>query len=74
MIETARKLNPGIPIVVRTHSEEEAELLAKEGLERVLHAKGALGVAMADAVVEAIERMPPRVAAAVSGPLAPHGA
>ncbi len=74
MIENARELNPGIPIVVRAGSEEEAELLAKEGLERVLHAKGALGEAMADAVVEAIERMPPRVAAAVSGPLAPHGA
>jgi CPA2 family monovalent cation:H+ antiporter-2 len=74
MIENARELNPGIPIVVRAGSEEEAALLQKEGLERVLHAKGALGEAMADAVVEAIDRMPPRVATAVSGPLATHGA
>ncbi|MFZ5755286.1 MAG: YbaL family putative K(+) efflux transporter [Pseudomonadota bacterium] len=31
MIETARLLNPGIDISVRTHSEEEAALLAKQG-------------------------------------------
>jgi CPA2 family monovalent cation:H+ antiporter-2 len=31
MIETARMLNPRIAIVVRTHSEEEATLLRKEG-------------------------------------------
>jgi CPA2 family monovalent cation:H+ antiporter-2 len=73
MIENARQLNPRIPIVVRAGSEEEAALLEKEGIERVLHAKGALGQAMADAVIEAVERMPPR-AAENTVPLAAHGA
>jgi monovalent cation:H+ antiporter-2, CPA2 family len=30
MVETARMLNPGIALVLRTHSEEEAELLEQE--------------------------------------------
>ncbi len=38
MIETARMLNPAVEIVVRTHSEEETQLL-----EREQHAKAFLG-------------------------------
>ena len=57
MIETARALNPGIPIIVRADNEEEAALLAGEqGVEQVLHAKGALGDAMALAALAALER------------------
>jgi CPA2 family monovalent cation:H+ antiporter-2 len=32
MVETARMLNPKIEIIIRTHTEEESELLEKEGL------------------------------------------
>ncbi len=32
MVEVARRLNPGIEVVVRTHSEQEAELLAGDGI------------------------------------------
>lgn len=35
MRETALALNPGIEVVLRTHSEEEADLLAGEGFSRV---------------------------------------
>jgi CPA2 family monovalent cation:H+ antiporter-2 len=56
MIATARALNPAIPIIVRAASEEEARLLAPEGLDHVLHAKGALAQAMADAVLARLAR------------------
>jgi CPA2 family monovalent cation:H+ antiporter-2 len=32
MVDTARALNPGIEIVVRTHSEEESNCCAMKGL------------------------------------------
>jgi len=32
MADIARTLNPGIEIVVRTHNEDEAELLRKDGI------------------------------------------
>jgi CPA2 family monovalent cation:H+ antiporter-2 len=35
MVETARLLNPNIEVVVRTHSEEEARLLAKEKIGKI---------------------------------------
>ncbi len=35
MVEVARQLNPGIEVVLRTHNEEEAELLRKDGLGTV---------------------------------------
>jgi len=35
MADTARKLNPGIEIVVRTHNEDESELLRKDGIGTV---------------------------------------
>jgi CPA2 family monovalent cation:H+ antiporter-2 len=54
MIETARTLNPSIPIVVRAENAEEARLLEGEGLQRVLHAKDALAQAMVDAALETI--------------------
>jgi CPA2 family monovalent cation:H+ antiporter-2 len=54
MIETARTLNPTIPIIVRAENAEEARLLAAEGLQRVLHAKEALAQAMVSATLESI--------------------
>lgn len=35
MVQTARTLNPAIAVVLRTHNEEEAELLGKESLGTV---------------------------------------
>lgn len=52
MIATARALNPGIPIVVRAGSEEEATWLHDDGAARVFHARGTLAEAMAAAAIE----------------------
>ena len=35
MVETARTLNPGIEVILRTHSDEEANLLRAENLGKV---------------------------------------
>jgi len=35
MVETAKLLNPSIEVVVRTHSDEEADLLTKENIGKV---------------------------------------
>jgi monovalent cation:H+ antiporter-2, CPA2 family len=47
MIETARTLNPQIPVIARAPNAEEAQLLADSGATRVVHPKQAL----ADAIV-----------------------
>jgi len=62
MIETARTLNPGIPVVVRAPNAEEAALLLHEGAHRAVHARGALAEAMTRDVLALIE-----------GPAAPAG-
>ncbi|HSW23007.1 MAG TPA: cation:proton antiporter [Burkholderiaceae bacterium] len=55
MIETARSLNPGIPVIVRASSGEEAEMLLKEGASKAIHAKGALADVMVRDVLDALE-------------------
>ena len=35
MVETARTLNPGIEVILRTHSDEEADMLCAENLGKV---------------------------------------
>jgi len=54
MIETARMLNPAIEVVVRTHSEEEAELLKKERADRVFMGEHELALGMTRHVLERI--------------------
>jgi CPA2 family monovalent cation:H+ antiporter-2 len=66
MLATARSLNPSIPVVVRAENAEEAQLLANEGVEHVLHAKAALADAMVDAALEALPAAPGSSAAAIS--------
>ena len=61
MIETARMLNPGIPMIVRAANGEEAELLLKEGARRAVHSKAALADVMVRDVLDAIEPMRGRV-------------
>jgi CPA2 family monovalent cation:H+ antiporter-2 len=46
MAEIARTLNPAIEIVVRTHDEEEARLLADDQLEKVFFGEQELALAM----------------------------
>jgi CPA2 family monovalent cation:H+ antiporter-2 len=46
MIGTARKLNPEIEIVVRTHNEEEAALLEQEPAGKIYFGEAELARAM----------------------------
>jgi CPA2 family monovalent cation:H+ antiporter-2 len=51
MIETARTLNPDIEVAMRSHNEEEAQLLERENAGRVFVGEGELARAMTDYVV-----------------------
>lgn len=61
MVEIARLLNPGIEVVLRTHSEEEAALLREEQLGTVYYGEEELAKGMAEHV---LTRMAPNPAAA----------
>jgi CPA2 family monovalent cation:H+ antiporter-2 len=52
MAETARALNPGIEIVVRTHGEDEARLLHGEGIGVVFCGEEELARSMSRHVLE----------------------
>jgi CPA2 family monovalent cation:H+ antiporter-2 len=52
MLQTARTLNPSIPVVARAHGDEDAARLREAGVDRVLQPKAALAGAMAGAAVE----------------------
>lgn len=54
MIETARMLNPQVDIVVRTHSDEEAEMLRKEKADKVFIGEHELAVGMTRDVLERV--------------------
>ncbi len=55
MSETARALNPRIEIVLRSHGEDETELLRKEGVGQVFVGEEELAAAMARHVLERFE-------------------
>jgi len=55
MIETARALNPAIGTVVRTHSEEEAELLRSERAGQVFIGEQELAQGMTQFVLASLE-------------------
>ncbi|BFG80014.1 cation:proton antiporter [Paraburkholderia terrae] len=57
MAETARSLNPDIEIVLRTHSEDESQMLRKEGIGTVFFGEEELARGM---TVHVIERFAPR--------------
>ncbi|TFV99464.1 Kef family K(+) transporter [Oxalobacteraceae bacterium OM1] len=57
MIATARMLNPQVKIVVRTHSEAEAELLRKEHADEVLVGEHELAASMAEHALHAWKAM-----------------
>ena len=54
MLETARALNPTIDTVVRTHSQEEADLLTRENAGRVFMGEHELALGMTRHVLERI--------------------
>jgi CPA2 family monovalent cation:H+ antiporter-2 len=54
MIEVARMLNPGIETVVRTHSDEETDLLRKENAGRIFMGERELAKSMAAYVLERV--------------------
>lgn len=56
MADTARQLNPGIEIVVRTHNEDESDLLRKEGIGTVFLGVEELAKGMIQHIVQ---RFPP---------------
>jgi len=55
MLETARILNPRIVVVVRTHSEEEAELLRREQADEVFMGEHELALGMIQSVLRRLE-------------------
>ncbi len=52
MVEIARILNPSIEVVARTHSEEEAELLRQERVDKVFFGEHELALGMTGHIVE----------------------
>ncbi|RZI56331.1 MAG: Kef family K(+) transporter [Rubrivivax sp.] len=52
MADTARQLNPGIEIVLRTHGEEESELLRREKLGTVFYGEEELAKGMSRHVLQ----------------------
>lgn len=52
MVETARLLNPAIEVVVRTHSEDESELLAADGLGKIFFGEDELAKGMVRHIFE----------------------
>lgn len=52
MADCARTLNPGIEIVLRTHSDDESELLRKEGIGTVFFGEEELAAGMSRHILE----------------------
>ncbi len=56
MVEIARTLNPAIETVVRTHNEEEAELLQKEDIGQVFMGEHELAIGMTRHILERMRK------------------
>jgi CPA2 family monovalent cation:H+ antiporter-2 len=56
MVETARILNPGIDILVRTHSEDDAELLRSEGVGKIFLGEQELATNMTAHIFQALDK------------------
>jgi len=63
MAETARKLNPGIEIVLRTHNEDESDLLRRDGVGAVFYGEEELAKGMTEHVLERFASQPPGTSA-----------
>lgn len=62
MIEIAKLLNPGIRCVVRTHSDDEADLLRAEQVGDVFMGEQELARAIGEHVVETMRKLPAHAA------------
>lgn len=58
MIETARKLNPGIEAIIRGHNEQEATLLEQEGAAKVFLGPNELARSMSRHALERFGKTP----------------
>jgi CPA2 family monovalent cation:H+ antiporter-2 len=56
MVQTARQLNPGIEVVLRTHTEEESELLRTEQRATVFFSEEVLARGMTSHVLQRFDR------------------
>jgi CPA2 family monovalent cation:H+ antiporter-2 len=56
MVEIARTLNPNIEVVLRTHSEEEAELLEKDQIGKVYMGEHELALGMTQHILKRMGR------------------
>jgi CPA2 family monovalent cation:H+ antiporter-2 len=56
MVETARALNPDIEVVLRTGSDEESELLRRDGVGTAFHAEEELAKGMLAHVLQRFDR------------------
>lgn len=59
MVDIARELNPAIEIVLRTHSEDEADLLRSQDLGAVFMGEHELALGMTRHVLARMERPAP---------------
>jgi CPA2 family monovalent cation:H+ antiporter-2 len=66
MIDTARTLNPGIEIVIRTHSEDDAQLFEREHLGTAFLGEHELARGMTAHVLERMGKAPGAAASASS--------
>jgi CPA2 family monovalent cation:H+ antiporter-2 len=46
MVDTARTLNPGIEVVIRTHTEQESQLLSQDGMGTIFFGEEELAKGM----------------------------
>jgi monovalent cation:H+ antiporter-2, CPA2 family len=58
MVEAARSVNPGVEIVLRTHSEGEEEFLRKEKLGTIFYGEGELAKGMTAFILERFHAKP----------------
>jgi CPA2 family monovalent cation:H+ antiporter-2 len=58
MADTARALNPGIEIVLRTHSEAESNLLREDSIGKVFFGEEELAKGMTQHVLERFSPQP----------------
>lgn len=70
MVETARTLNPDVEVVVRTHSEEESQMLRKDGLGAVFFGEEELARGITGHVLGRFELPQPAAAPARGAPVA----
>jgi len=59
IVQTAREANPALPVIVRTHSEGEAEWLRAQAIERVVMSEHRTAMDIARYAMETLDAEPP---------------